>query len=347
MISNARPAGQPPPYSLFGLDLSVAWQYLREGWQEVFRHPALARWLPSEPLRLVRPDRTEVFMVAGRTASNVRKRPRFTGVELPDDIVLRKTLRLPNMPQAGIAAAARLEALACSPFPTPDLVWGFRGEPKGQGVTVDVVLASRAAVEAYIQSLGLASTADAPEVFATGGVSVPGFGEQRRVARERRVRRILGGSLAVLALLGAALAVTPTLQLRARALEAQQQFLDLRARTGPQAEQRARVLAAAEQLAELEGRIVGPEQALRALDALTDALPDDTVLNVLELSRERVRLAGLTANAAGLMQKLGDDPRFRDVRAPAASTRAGSGQESFTIELSLPPSVAQPSGPGA
>lgn len=344
MTTRNRLAAQRPPYSLFGLDLSAVWRYVRDGWYDALQQPALARWLPAEPLRLVRPDRSEVVLLGGRPADGLRMRPRFAGVELPDDIVLRRTLRLPALPRAGVHAAARLEAAASSPFPAQDLVWGYRDQVAGNGVVVEMVLASRRSVEACIQTLGMEVGAEAPEVFAAGGIPVWGFGEQRRAMRESRMRKVLGAILLAVVLLAGALAVMPTLQLRARALDAQRQFIELRARTEPQVEQRARLLAAAELLEELKGRTVGPAQALAALDALTDALPDDTVLNLLEVSRDRVRLAGLTANSAGLMQKLGDDPRFRDVRAPAASTRAGVGQESFTIELSFPVSDASGTG---
>lgn len=336
MNTKTRPAGPPSPYSLFGLDLTVAWGFLREGWQDILRHPALAGWLPSESLRLIRPDRSEVVVAAGRVLAGAKGGAQFAAVELPEDMVLRKTLRLPDLSRAGTHSAARLEAAASSPFPAQDLVWGYRAARAAQGQSVELVLSSRSAVEAFLLSLDGAFGDRPPEVYAHGLVPVFGFGEARRAARDRQKRAMLGVLLLAVVLLGATLAVTPALQLRARALDAQQQFLALREQSGPQAEQRARVLAAAEQLAELEGRIAEPAHALRALEALTDALPDDTVLNVLDISRDRVRFAGLTANAAGLMQKLGDDPRFRDVRAPAASTRAGVGQESFTIELSFP-----------
>ena len=51
-------------------------------------------------------------------------------------------------------------------------------------------------------------------------------------------------------------------------------------------------------------------------------------------------LAGLTANAAVLMQQLGLQSGFKDVRAPVAAVRnPGASLDSFNIEFQLDPAV--------
>ena len=133
MNTKTRPAGPPSPYSLFGLDLTVAWRFLCEGWQDILRHPALSGWLPSESLRLIRPDRSEVVVAAGRVLAGAKGRPQLAAVELPEDMVLRKTLHLPDLSRAGTHSAARLEAAASSPFPAQDLSGAIARRARSKG----------------------------------------------------------------------------------------------------------------------------------------------------------------------------------------------------------------------
>ncbi|UCG98595.1 MAG: fimbrial assembly protein, partial [Burkholderiales bacterium] len=79
-----------------------------------------------------------------------------------------------------------------------------------------------------------------PEVWVGGErpFLIPGYGESARLARSRRMRLALVGLLATTALLLVALAMTPTLQLRERALEATRKNDELVRAVQPQMQMR-------------------------------------------------------------------------------------------------------------
>ena len=79
-------------------------------------------------------------------------------------------------------------------------------------------------------------------------------------------------------------------------------------------------------------------EPLKVLDRLTQLLPDDTALQSVRVQGAKVAIAGVTPNASVLMQLLGDEPGFREVRAPSPAMRInGSAKENFSIEFLLDP----------
>lgn len=70
---------------------------------------------------------------------------RFEAIELPEAILLRRTLNaMPAMPQEEIAQAVALDVRDASPFVLADLVWGYSTQPVAQGgLLIDIVFASR------------------------------------------------------------------------------------------------------------------------------------------------------------------------------------------------------------
>ena len=146
--------------------------------------------------------------------------------------------------------------------------------------------------------------------------------------------------LATLALGAAALAVTPTVQLRSRALEAAQAHEDLVKSAAPVVRQREQLLASVEALGGLAELTNGRIEPLRVLDKLTQVLPDDTALQSIKLQGNKLIFTGQTGNASALLQLLGEVQGFKDVRAPTATTRLGNvGKEAFAVELMLDPAV--------
>lgn len=321
---------------LFGIDLAAASTYLLEGWQEALRWPAL-RWLtPDEPVRVIHADGGESVR-RGLSARRIASPPRvrFVAVELSEDELLRRTLVLPRLAASDLRQAVELDVGAASPFPLEELVFGYEVDDGAQQ-RVDIVLTSRRLIarrlEAVRQRLGDAL----PEVWAGGErpVLVPGFGEGLRRGLARRIRLALFGLLVGAALLLATLAVTPTLQLRERALDALRRHEALAREVRPQAQMREELARLSEQF-ELLSRAAGKRvDVLALIDEITRQLPDDASLTRLEITGGVVRVAGVADNAAQLLQKLGNNPTFRDVRAPGGITSAPvGGKEGFTIEF--------------
>lgn len=266
-------------------------------------------------------------------------------VQLPAELVLQRHLALPRVAAGETAQAAALEARANSPFVASDLVWGSRTTPTPSGLRVDVALSSRKQIDAYLASQAARLPAGSePEVWVQAGTQPPivfhGFGEARRLAHALRTRRIGYALLATMALLGVAIAITPTAQLRLRALEAAAAYQAVSQRAAPAVRDREALMQSVDKAAALSELIGQRYEPLRVLERLTQVLPDDTALQSFKLQGATVTIAGLTTNASTLMQLLGTQPGLREVNAPSAATRmSGSAKESFVITFTLDPQV--------
>ena len=140
--------------------------------------------------------------------------------------------------------------------------------------------------------------------------------------------------------LAGAIAITPTLQLRLRAIEAGYAYDAVQARTAPAQGQREALVRSIEELETLRTLLAELVDPLLLAEALTQTLPDDTSLQSLQVQGLKVTINGLTANAATLMQLLGNKNGFKNVRAPSAASRSpGATAETFIIEFELDPAV--------
>ena len=330
---------------LFGIDLAAVPSYLRDGWAEALRWPVF-RWLtPDEPIRVLHADGSESIRngVSARTIAAPAS-VRFCAVELADETVLRRSLVLPRLGEDEVRQAVELDVLAASPFAADDVAWGYRVE-RGERLRIDIALTSKALIGRQIEALAPRLGGVAPEVWVGGDppLVLPGYGETARLAQARRMRWTLFALLGVLAVLLAALAVTPTLQLRERTIEAVHKSDDLIRAVGPQARMRDDIARLGEQIALLRKVSEQRLDVVALLDQVTRQLPDDAVLNRLEITGTTVRITGQADNASQLLQTLGANPAFREVRAPAGITRAPAGsKEGFSIEFRVGPEAKQP-----
>lgn len=321
---------------LFGLDLTAVPGYLRDGWAEALRWPWL-RWLtPENSFRVLHADGTESVrqgVSARRLKSPVRTR--FVAVELPEPTLLRRSLSLPRLADEELRQAVELDVHSASPFPGEELAWGCRVE-RGDRLRVETALTSRSLIEQQINALRPRLGDAQPEVWAGGErpFVIPGYGESARLARVRRMRLALIGLLSVTIVLLAALAVTPTLQLRERALGAISRHDELSQAVKPQVQMRDELVRLGDQIALLAKAAARRPDVVALIDEITRQLPDDATLTRLEFAEGTVRIAGMADNAAQLLQTLGANPGFRDVRAPGGITKAPiGGKEGFVIEF--------------
>lgn len=334
----------------FGLDLKDLGRQLREPWEGASAWPVFSWLTPSVPVCVLRADGRDVLWANGQgavvskdsAAPNASDRPRFYAVEVPEDLVLRRNVRLPVMGAENRISALALESRTASPFAPDDLVWGMSAENAHSDMHV-LVLASRKQLLAYQSTLGARIPQDVvPEQWAMGDGGRPivlaGFGEPRRlafIARWRRTGCTLLGSAAVIAV---CIALTPSIQLKLRADQAHAAYTRLAQSAAPVVAKREALVKSADQLTALQQRLAERIEPLRLLDSLTRVMPDDTALQSFKLNGTKVMVAGLTANASTLMQLLGSQAGMRDVRAPSPATRlAGAEKESFVIEFVADP----------
>ena len=334
---------------LFGLRLPELWQDVRQAWRKLARLPAFA-WLAPRPVVAVHEagGARGLWQVAGagvfrrRRDATARDTLPFVAVELPEALVLRRQLALPRLVPHQRRAALELQVRTLSPFAPDDLVWAFAELDSGATAAsrVELVLASRRAIAAHVASV-LPATGAAPEVWvrtsqdATDALVLPGFGEARRQRAQQRGAWLCALLAALACVLALALALTPTLQLRQRALGAVAAWTRLVEQTRPVVAEREALLAVEGQIQALRQVMGERADPLRTLQTLTQSLPDDTVLQRLQIEGSRILLTGQTSDTAALVQKLGGHSGFKDVRAPTAATRTGTGKEVFQIELTL------------
>jgi general secretion pathway protein L len=124
-----------------------------------------------------------------------------------------------------------------------------------------------------------------------------------------------------LVLLGAALAGS---EIHARSVvlgDRERAAALLEARLADLGELRERLLALRREAVLVAQRLAAAPSALGVLEALSRALPDDAFLSELELSGDRLRIAGFATNAAPLVPLLEELPALEDVRFQAPSSK--------------------------
>lgn len=327
------------------MDLAALKTAFAKPWAKAHKWPIL-RWLdPDFPVRLWRDSGAQETWMAGQSVRPGAGHAQFDAVELPSDLFLARQLALPAMSSEQLAQAIELDVKTLSPFSSQDLVWGYASNARqGGGILAHIALASRPQVDAYLAARKSQLSLGHCEVWAvtTPGMAVvlPGWSETLR-QRRRVVRRRMGfGLLALVVFLSAAALLTPVAQLRLRAIEAAVAHSELQGRAAVQLAQREAMQQAVDRIGLIKNVLAERADGVLLLDTLTKILPDDTYLGTLDVTGLKVRIVGLTTNAAALMQSLGAQNGFRDVRAPVPAVRnPGATLENFNIEFQLDPAV--------
>lgn len=312
------------------------------------RSAALRAWAaPSESVLLRQADGGQsVWQGTGQiSADAAAKTPKFVAVQLPDDLVLKRALPLPRMSQMHSDEAVLLDVGSNSPFPPDELAWGATSRDlEGGRKQVDLALTSRRHVANFLQERWpeLAAAPTIPEVWALtdGGlpVVIRGYGESRRfrsAAGRRNLDWLLLGTALALAI---AAALTPTIQLRLRALEAADAFEAVLRRVAPQVRKRDELSAVNDRLRLLDVQLQDRVDPMGVMEHLTLILPDDAYLFGLDIQKAKITASGQTVDASSLLQKLSADPLLKNVRSPIAVTKVqGASKENFVIEFTMEP----------
>lgn len=342
---------------LFGLDLSGLGTQWTQAMLAIGQWRMFAWLKPHVPVRVLMPQGVALaYLGENKPLSHSLEHAGvsfFEAIVLPEDLLLRQQLVLPNLPLAEVQAALALAVQSQSPFAPEQLLWVARPDAAIAPGTAayEVILTSRLLVQTHIDAkrpyLLNADPQASPEVWVDTAnappVVLPGFGEGPRLRRLRQGLVVNVFLCLVVLCLAAAVAMTPTLQLRLRALDAQAQHALLQQQVAPVLALRESHVKAQEQLQTLDEVAGTPVSAALVFDLVTRALPDDTSLLNFALNASdspakppKVVLTGNTSNAAALMQKLGNQPGLRDVKALTAATKPlGADKESFTIEATL------------
>lgn len=327
------------------MDLAALKAAFAKPWAKAHQWPIL-RWLdPDLPVRLWRDGGAQEIWMAGQSIRPGAGLAQFDAVELPSDLFLARQLALPAMSSEQLAQAIELDVKTLSPFSSQELVWGYTScAQEGGGILAHIALASRPQVDAYLAGRKSQLSLGNYEVWAMAisgtPVVLPGWSEALRQRRRMARRRIGFGLFALAVVFAAAAVVTPVAQLRLRAIEAAVAHSELQGRAAVQLAQREAMQQAVDRIGLIKNVLAERADGVLLLDTLTKTLPDDTYLGTLDVTGLKVRVVGLTTNAAALMQSLGAQNGFRDVRAPVPAVRnPGATLENFNIEFQLDPAV--------
>jgi general secretion pathway protein L len=325
---------------LFGLDLAQVPDFLRQGWAVALRWPFFARWLPPEPVRLRAADGNEEHDTVWPPGTD-RRSATASAYLLPEDILLRRKLRFPFLPAAARLQAIELALAGATPFALEETAWGWHATPDERGETIELVLAARKHIAAHLaQVQGSEGASPATfEVWAApeaGGepVIVQGYGEGQRLARTRRRYAQVSALFLLVVFLLLTLVASPVARMRQDVFDFNNRIETMTREVAPVAAEREALAQANLQLQAVNTYLAERPDPVAVLGRLTMLLPDSAYLAHFELSGHTVNLNGQADNAAELMEMLGNQPGFSDVRAPTAITRNGtSGQESFSIRF--------------
>ncbi|THU01038.1 hypothetical protein E9531_09650 [Lampropedia puyangensis] len=336
----------PSPWVLFGLDLSTIGQDWLHAMRQLYRLPPL-RWFELNPrIGLLREDGNTAHWQSNRieAANDQTAQPTsLWAVELPETLLLRRTLSLPDLPAAQIQDAVALDLLSSSPFPADDIAWGFVQTPSDTGTHIQAAFASRTQIAKYL--LNIQERYQWPNAsseiwaFAPGSaepIVLQGYGES--IAERARNARRTKTAFALLTFIGllCALAITPTLQIRHQAIQADQAYQSLVAQTKTLTQERASLTKALEGVAQIKQYHEKRINPLEVLELLSAQLPDDVSVTTLKIEDQTVELTAEADNAAAIIQQLSELKQFSEVRSTRPVQQvARANKERFTVEMQV------------
>jgi general secretion pathway protein L len=329
-------------WQLFGIDLTrlpLAWM---QGWREVAGWPWVARFVPRIPVEAHDADGHVAVRNGATTATLTGARPAVAALELPDEGVLLRRLRLPALPDRELRSALALEVAAVSPFPPEQTVWGWSVESDDAGAVggsaVTLAIAARDYVEGRLAAASQLKKDMPVEVWARSGdavVVMQGFDEPVRRRLERRRLALLVGQLMLAGILLLALAAIPALQAMQRVTDAEQRFAQLRTAVADDLDLRDALVQQRRKADAVRAHFGEPVDLLGLLGQLTRLVPDDAYVTAFRWDREgSASIRGLAADAAALIDRIGAEPGLTLARSPAAISRDRATQlETFAIDF--------------
>lgn len=249
--------------------------------------------------------------------------------------LLQRDVALPLAAERDPAQVLRYEMDRLTPFGAEDVVWDWavlRRDAAGARLHLRLWLLPRAAFSPLLASLAAARFVPAVLEAAAPDGSLHGL-PLRATTPRRLAVPILAGSLCAALALTAVMLPFVRQSLALAAIDAR--IETLRAPAAAAATLRRQAMSGGDVLAAEQARV---GDAVLALAAVTDALPDGTYLTDLSLRQRRLVLGGQSRDAAGLIARLAADRRIRDPGFMAPVTHSDLGKtDRFEINAVLAP----------
>lgn len=239
-------------------------------------------------------------------------------LQLPPGAMLEQMVTLPLAAERDPETVLRYEMDRLTPFAAEALYWAWAVERRDRAraqLVLRLSLVLRSQVDVTLETLRRAGL---QLVALTDGVRVIPLDTARPGPWRRQSAMVLGGLCAILAI---AAAVVPFVQQFRTESRIEREIVSLRPAVDRAEALRRRVsqsAAGSDVLAAQRARIGDP---LATLAALTDILPDDTVLTDFTMRQRVLTMAGQSAAAARLIPALAADPALRNPTFTAPVTR--------------------------
>jgi general secretion pathway protein L len=303
---------------------------------------ALFRRLNGKEAPLGRFEADDSGFAAIRRFRRVKGRSLDILLRLWPGALLEHRFAIPLAAEHDAAQVLRYEIDRVTPFAAEDIFWTWEAEGRDRArgrLFVRISLVSRASVQAVVQALAAAGlTPRRIEAVAEGGAMrhLPLQAEESAGGTlARGVVRILAVTCVLLAVMAAAL---PFVFQQARIMRVQRDIAQLQPRVAEAMALRTRIMgqaAGADVIAAAQTRI---GDAVGALAAVTDVLPDNTFLTSFGLSQRNLSLTGQSADPARLIAVMSADPMITSPSFSAPVTAAPTGKgSSFSISAELVP----------
>lgn len=277
---------------------------------------------------------------AGQRAakSAIRQKPRRVMLRPDASLVLERKVVLPLAAERDLMRVLSYEMDRLTPFTASQVFWAAAVERRDRATSrleLCLTLVPKAVLQPVLAAL------DRLDLSPTGIDAVSRTGAHRFLdtrAPTTRRRTPLSAAAGLLAGLALVAVVTPfvTQSIARRAVDAR--IAALQPRLGQVEALRRRIAAGAagsDAIAREQARI---GDALQVLAAVTDLLPDDTVLGDLSLRDGTLEIGGRSQAAAQLIPALAADPTVRNPSFAAPVTRTADGKaDTFVIRAQLSP----------
>lgn len=277
----------------------------------------------------------ERWLVTGTRLRSNKSKGKPTGLLIPEEECLWGAVELPDMPRKALGQAVDETLWRASPWPREQIVCAWRACPNTQGGwTVEWGVCRASRCDDWRSEQGL--NTDASLFLARQDAALVVRGKSW-LAGEKHYRLFQGLLLVLASLFTVAIvmpAVTPLALEREAVRKAVRHIAAQEPMSVPIRANLDDLRLNAELASELHASMVLDLPLASAVEVLSQALPDDTWLDRIDINGREIKISGMTANSTDLLALLARHPSLSDVRASVASVRdATLNKERFTFEM--------------
>jgi general secretion pathway protein L len=299
-------------------------------------HLAIRRKRQEDSIGSFSLDATGLRAAAGA----LRQRPGRVVLRVPPETLLERSVVLPLAAERDIDRVVTYDMDRLTPFSADEVFWSCEVEHRDRAagrLQARLSLVPRAALQALISALSqMGLRANTIETLAGGDTRRQIPCDDARPARPGRrataFAAVVTGALAVAAI------VTPFAMQSIVRADVDARVEALQPQAAEAAALRRRIASATSGADAIAAERARTADTLQVLAAVTDILPDDTVLSDFSLNQGKLGIGGQSVAAAGLIPALAAHPMIRNPSFAAPVTRTQDGRaDAFVIRAEFGP----------